>query len=383
MSAAHFDLPNLTAIVDYNHLQTDGTTEEVMDTGDVRAKFEAFGWDAVEIDGHDMGAVVESLERSRTLDRPVRDRLPDQEGPRRLLHGGPLRLPRQAAEPGAGRAGDGGARGDLPAADQGARGGELMASELIEAAEAQTESIATRQAYGDALVALGEAHPEVVALDADLAVSTQSMKFGKQFPERFFNIGAAEANMMSISTRPRRQRQGPLRLDLRDLRHLALLRPGAPRHRPQRAQGPDRRLARRGLPRRGRRLPPDDRGHRADAGDAEDAGGRPRGLQPGLHGGHRVLRALRRPHVHALRPAEDAGRLPGDPRDAGGRRRRPAGGQGHLDLHLRPHGLARARGRRDARARGRGGGRGGQRLDHQADRLPDRCCARWPRRVSP
>ena len=75
-----------------------------------------------------------------------------------------------------------------------------MASELIEAAESQTESIATRQAYGDALVALGEAHPEVVALDADLAVSTQSMKFGKQFPERFFNIGAAEANMMSIST---------------------------------------------------------------------------------------------------------------------------------------------------------------------------------------
>ena len=50
-----------------------------------------------------------------------------------------------------------------------------MASELIEAAEPQTESIATRQAYGDALVALGESYPEVVALDADLAVSTQSM----------------------------------------------------------------------------------------------------------------------------------------------------------------------------------------------------------------
>lgn len=66
-------------------------------------------------------------------------------------------------------------------------------------AEAKTEPIATRQAYGDALVALGEAHEEVVALDADLAVSTQSMKFGKKFPDRFFNCGAAEANMMSIS----------------------------------------------------------------------------------------------------------------------------------------------------------------------------------------
>ena len=71
MAAAHYDLPNLTAIVDYNHLQTDGTTEEVMDTGDVRAKFEAFGWDAVEIDGHDMEAVVEALERSRTLRKPA------------------------------------------------------------------------------------------------------------------------------------------------------------------------------------------------------------------------------------------------------------------------------------------------------------------------
>jgi transketolase len=71
MAAAHYEIPNLTAIVDYNHLQTDGTTEEVMDTGDVRAKFEAFGWDAIEIDGHEMEAIVEALERSRTLNKPA------------------------------------------------------------------------------------------------------------------------------------------------------------------------------------------------------------------------------------------------------------------------------------------------------------------------
>jgi transketolase len=65
--------------------------------------------------------------------------------------------------------------------------------------EAKTEDIATRQAYGDALVELGENHPDVVALDADLSVSTQSAKFGKEFPDRFFNVGAAEANMMSMS----------------------------------------------------------------------------------------------------------------------------------------------------------------------------------------
>ena len=66
-------------------------------------------------------------------------------------------------------------------------------------AEAKTEPIATRHAYGDALAELGELHEDVVALDADLAVSTQSIKFGKRFPERFFNVGAAEANMMSMA----------------------------------------------------------------------------------------------------------------------------------------------------------------------------------------
>ena len=64
---------------------------------------------------------------------------------------------------------------------------------------AKAEPAPTRNAYGDALVELGEAHEDVVALDADLAVSTQSMRFGERFPERFFNCGAAEANMMSIA----------------------------------------------------------------------------------------------------------------------------------------------------------------------------------------
>ncbi len=61
----------LTAIVDYNHLQTDGTTEQVMDIGDMRGKFAAFGWDSVEIDGHDMAAIVDALEATRGADRPA------------------------------------------------------------------------------------------------------------------------------------------------------------------------------------------------------------------------------------------------------------------------------------------------------------------------
>jgi len=64
---------------------------------------------------------------------------------------------------------------------------------------AATKPTATRHGYGDALVDLGEAHEDVVALDADLSVSTQSAKFGKAYPERFFNVGTAEANMMSMA----------------------------------------------------------------------------------------------------------------------------------------------------------------------------------------
>ncbi|MEJ7875790.1 MAG: transketolase C-terminal domain-containing protein [Solirubrobacterales bacterium] len=63
----------------------------------------------------------------------------------------------------------------------------------------KSEPGATRNAYGAALVELGEAHEDVVALDADLSVSTQSAKFGAAFPDRFFNVGAAEANMMSMA----------------------------------------------------------------------------------------------------------------------------------------------------------------------------------------
>ncbi|MCL4472379.1 MAG: transketolase family protein [Actinobacteria bacterium] len=58
---------------------------------------------------------------------------------------------------------------------------------------------ATREAYGEALLELGKRHENVVALDADLAGSTKSGQFGKAFPERFFNVGVAEANMMGMA----------------------------------------------------------------------------------------------------------------------------------------------------------------------------------------
>jgi transketolase len=58
---------------------------------------------------------------------------------------------------------------------------------------------ATRDAYGDALLELGKNRPEIVALDADLSGSTKTSKFAKQFPERFFNIGIAEQDMVGTA----------------------------------------------------------------------------------------------------------------------------------------------------------------------------------------
>ncbi len=59
--------------------------------------------------------------------------------------------------------------------------------------------IATRDAYGEALVELGKKRNDVVALDADLSGSTKTAKFAKAFPDRFFNIGIAEQDMMGTA----------------------------------------------------------------------------------------------------------------------------------------------------------------------------------------
>ena len=57
------------------------------------------------------------------------------------------------------------------------------------------DKIATRQAYGEALVELGKEHDNLVVMDADLSGSTKTAMFAKEFPERFFNMGIAEQNM--------------------------------------------------------------------------------------------------------------------------------------------------------------------------------------------
>ena len=73
-----------------------------------------------------------------------------------------------------------------------------MAGGMTYTAE-QSTSLSTAEIYGQALVELGRAHPEVVALTADLAKSTKIGDFMKEFPDRFFNVGIAEQNMFGVA----------------------------------------------------------------------------------------------------------------------------------------------------------------------------------------
>jgi transketolase len=70
MSAAQLGLDNLTAIVDYNKLQSDGDARQIIDFADFAGKFNSFGWDVKEIDGHEIEQVVDAFESPREHGRP-------------------------------------------------------------------------------------------------------------------------------------------------------------------------------------------------------------------------------------------------------------------------------------------------------------------------
>jgi len=65
MSSAHYKLNNLTAFVDFNGLQIDGSNEEVMNVNPIDKKFEAFGWNVLVIDGHNLEEIQEALRKAK------------------------------------------------------------------------------------------------------------------------------------------------------------------------------------------------------------------------------------------------------------------------------------------------------------------------------
>jgi transketolase len=198
----HEQLANLTAIVDVNRLGQRGPTELQWDTDAYAMRIEAFGWDAVVIDGHDLDAIDDALGEAREADRPTaivaRTRkgrgvslVEDKEG----WHGKALK-PDEAE-----KALD--EIGREPSRTFDITKPPEWSPPRFERGKVQlptyTEPIATRKAYGEALAALGTARGDVVALDAEVSNSTHSEDFKKEHPERFFELYIAEQQLVAAA----------------------------------------------------------------------------------------------------------------------------------------------------------------------------------------
>ncbi|MGX1478636.1 UNVERIFIED_CONTAM: transketolase [Streptomyces canus] len=202
--AGHEHLDNLTAIIDVNRLGQRGPTRHGHDLDAYARRFQAFGWHTVEVDGHDVDAVdraygeAESTKGQPTaiLARTLKGKgvadVEDREG----LHGKPLKNADDAIEE------LGGVR-DLrvqvhepPAA----RMLHAVRSGHLELPRWDTgEEVATRDAYGQALTALGTGRGDVVALDGEVGDSTRSEFFAKEHPDRYFECYIAEQQMVAAA----------------------------------------------------------------------------------------------------------------------------------------------------------------------------------------
>jgi transketolase len=210
--AAHERLDHLVALVDVNRLGQSGPTMLGWDVAAYQRRFSAFGWRVVGVDGHDMAQVIAALDRARrtrgaptaVIARTVKGRgiegIEDAEN----WHGKPL--PKDAAER-AVAALEGKLHGaPAPAIARPTRRRVQRAvsapsdsAQPAPPAHAPGAQVATREAYGDALVRLGAENPRVVALDGDVKNSTYAERFKAAYPERFVEGYIAEQNMVGAA----------------------------------------------------------------------------------------------------------------------------------------------------------------------------------------
>lgn len=203
--AGHYKLNNLIAAVDINKW---GQSEETMYRHDIEAyqkKFEACGMRAIPVDGHDMAAVVSALDSALAeKEKPVAILARTEKGQGvSFLEGKPgfhgKALGREDLRKAVAELGEP-AKVDVSIKPP---KGSLPAEPIVKTTPpphySLGEKIATRTAYGEALVKLGAADPRVVVLDGDTKNSTYSEKFLKAFPKRFFECFIAEQNMVGVA----------------------------------------------------------------------------------------------------------------------------------------------------------------------------------------
>ncbi|MFI0352108.1 transketolase [Actinomadura sp. 9N407] len=202
--AGYEGLDNLTAVIDVNRLGQRGPTRHGWDLGAYARRFGAFGWHTIEIDGHDVGAIDAAYrEAAATEGRPTAIIARTEKGhgvaavaDREGKHGKPLPDTEEAiAELGGRRALTVETR--HPVAEPCGRPLERGTVRLPRYGIG--EEVATRNAYGEALTALGHARGDVVALDGEVSDSTRSGFFAKEHPDRFFEFYIAEQQLIAAA----------------------------------------------------------------------------------------------------------------------------------------------------------------------------------------
>jgi transketolase len=198
------DLNNVTPIIDANRLGQRGPTELQWDTDAYAARIEAFGWDAVVIDGHDLAEIDEAFSRARDAERPTAivartikgkgvSFVEDKEG----WHGKALSAD-EAKKALVELGGDEPSRTFETTKPMAWRPPEIPPAKTP-SLKAYTEPVATRKAYGDALAAVSVARGDVVTLDAEVSNSTHSEEVKKVAPQRFFEMYIAEQKMLAAA----------------------------------------------------------------------------------------------------------------------------------------------------------------------------------------
>jgi transketolase len=211
--ASYYQLSNMIVMVDVNRLGQSGPTDLGWDIEAYAARAAAFGARVIAIDGHDLAdidAAFSAAEAATSGDRPTVilaktikgkgfSEVENKEG----WHGRPFppdMAERAIAELGGVR--NLTVRGPRPEPAAGADAGAAAAAPAGATLPdyAVGDKVATRKAYGDALVALGAADPKVVALDGEVKNSTFALEFATAYPDRYFEMYIAEQQMVAAAT---------------------------------------------------------------------------------------------------------------------------------------------------------------------------------------
>jgi transketolase len=207
--ASHYKLANLIVMADINRLGQSGPTELGWDTDNYARRFEAFGARVLVIDGHDLAAIdgafaaaesdVSGQQPTVILAKTIKGKGFSEVENKEGWHGRPF--PPDMAERAIAELG--GVRNLIvrgPRPDPAPARQEPADRPLSLPTYAVGEKVATRKAYGDALVALGAADPLIVALDGEVKNSTFALEFAQAYPDRYFEMYIAEQQMVAAAT---------------------------------------------------------------------------------------------------------------------------------------------------------------------------------------